>query len=84
MKIYSNKYFVNNRGYLGHYNSIVRLMNPKNILKKGFAIVNFQGRILKDGETIVPGNELKISMNTYEINTKVISKIKMDGSESNL
>ena len=59
-------------------------MSPKNILKKGFAIVSQKGRILKNAETIIPGNHLVISMELYEINTKVISKSKNNGTESEL
>ena len=84
LKIFSNKYLINQKGYLGHYESIVKLMSPKNILKKGFAIVSQKGRILKNAETIIPGNDLVISMELYEINTKVISKSKNNGTESEL
>ncbi len=59
-------------------------MSPKNILKKGFAIVSQKGRILKSAETIIPGNDLIITMELYEINTKVISKSQKNGTESDL
>ena len=84
LKIFSNKYFINYRGYLGHYESIVKLMSPKNILKKGFAIISQKGKILKDAETIIPGNDLTITMESFDINTKVISKTQNNGRESNL
>jgi exodeoxyribonuclease VII large subunit len=76
---FSNKYLINKHGYLGHYESIVKLMSPKNILNKGFAIVKRNGKILNSAEGVIPGNELMISMAEYDINTKVISKIKSDG-----
>ena len=84
LKIFSNKYLVNQRGYLGHYQSIIKLMSPKNILKKGFAIISSKGKILVDAESINSGSELTITMESYDINTKVTSKIKNNGTESNL
>lgn len=84
MKIFSNKYFANQRGYLGHYSSIVKIVSPQNILKKGFAIISHKGKIVKDAESITPGSDLVITMNEDEINTKVTSKTKINGRESNL
>ena len=74
--IFSNKYLINRRGYLGHYESIVKLMSPKNILKKGFAIISQNGKILNNAESIFNGEELNILMESFEIKTKVISKTK--------
>ncbi|MCG3165636.1 MAG: Exodeoxyribonuclease 7 large subunit [Bacteroidia bacterium] len=79
LKIFSSKYYINQRGYIGHYVSIVKLMSPKNILKKGFAIVSHNGKILKSADAINPGNDLVITMEKYDVNTKVISKTKKDG-----
>ncbi|MBK6834231.1 MAG: hypothetical protein IPG89_08170 [Bacteroidetes bacterium] len=83
-KSYSNKYLVNQRGYLGHYESLVRIMSPKNILKKGFAIVSRKSRILKSGEDLTIGEEISISMQDYNLTTKLITKTKKDGTESEL
>ena len=84
LKVFSNKYLVNQKGYLGHYQSIIKLMSPKNILKKGFAIISSKGKILANAESINSGSDLTITMESYDINTKVISKIKNNGTESNL
>lgn len=84
IKSYSNKYLVNQKGYLGHYESLVRIMSPKNILKKGFAIVSRKNKILKSGEDLAIGEEISISMQDYTLSTKLITKIKKDGTESEL
>ncbi len=76
LNLNSNKFLTRQNNFLNHYVSVMKLMNPQNILKKGFAIVSQKGKILKDGESIDNGSELTISMSDYEINTKVISKIK--------
>jgi len=79
LKLFSNKFIINQRGYIGHYEKIVSIMRPENILKKGFAIVSQKGKILKDVEDVNPGSDLTISTNNYEINTKVITKTKKNG-----
>ncbi|MEO6305781.1 MAG: exodeoxyribonuclease VII large subunit, partial [Bacteroidia bacterium] len=84
LKSFSGKYLVNSRGYLNHYNSIVKLMSPKNILKKGFAIISQNDKILKDASAIEAGATLKITMSDFDLNTKVISKTKNDGRETDI
>lgn len=79
LKVYSKKYLVNMRGYVGHFDSVVKLMSPDNILKKGFAIISLKGKILKNAEAINAGDELSIEMEDYKINTKVISKSNKNG-----
>ena len=84
MQVNLKKLLLNKKGYVGHFDSIIKLMNPRNILKKGFAIVSHKGQILKNAETIQLGNEITISMLDYDINTKVTSKTKSDGTEPNV
>lgn len=84
LQVFSNKYLINKKGYLGHCESVIKLMSPKNILRKGFAIVSQKGKILKDATAILPGGDLIVTMEEYEISTKVLSKIKTDGRKSDL
>ncbi|WP_435354251.1 exodeoxyribonuclease VII large subunit [Emticicia sp. SJ17W-69] len=76
LKSFSNKYLINQRGYLGHYQSIIRLMSPDNILKKGFAIIRKDNKIIKNAESINFGSEINIEMEDYKITAKTISKTK--------
>jgi exodeoxyribonuclease VII large subunit len=56
-------------------------MSPKSILKRGFAIVKYKDKVIKDAESITPGSNLLITMADTEINTTVISKTQHDGSK---
>jgi exodeoxyribonuclease VII large subunit len=76
--LFTEKYFTNKKGYVGHYQEVIKLMRPENILKKGFAIVSQKGKILKDASSIEPGSEINISMDQFEIQTKVLSKKQKD------
>lgn len=84
IQLFAKKYIVNYRGYLGHYESVIKLMSPNSILKRGFAILTLNGRILKNASTIQPGNEIIVSMEDYEVTSKVLTKTKSDGSKSYL
>ncbi|MGY0036990.1 hypothetical protein [Pedobacter sp. NJ-S-72] len=77
-------YFANHARYIGHFELVVRMMSPQNILNKGFAIVKVNGSIVSNADTIIPGTELTISFASSEINTKVLSKIPRNGKEFEL
>ena len=84
LKSYNRMYFLNHSRYISHFESVVRLMSPQNILNKGFAIVKVNGRIISDTAGILPGMEMIVSLAAEEINTKVIAKTKRDGKEFEL
>lgn len=79
LKVFSTNYFRNHRGYVGHFAEVVKLMRPENILKKGFAILKRKGDIIKSPESISAGEDLTITMEAFDINTKVISKTPTNG-----
>jgi exodeoxyribonuclease VII large subunit len=82
---YFSKQLLNNqKSYLGHFVSIVKLMSPANLLKKGFAIVIKDRKIIKDAEPISTGNDISVVMHDYILKTKVTSKSNTNGTESNL
>lgn len=84
MKSFNRMYFVNQTRYIGHFESVVRLMSPQNILNKGFAIVKVNGTIVSDAAQIVPGTEMTVTLAATEINTKVLSKSTRNGKEFEL
>jgi exodeoxyribonuclease VII large subunit len=84
LKSFATGYFLHQHSHIQHHISVFKLMSPKNILKKGFAIVKQKGKILKDAEGIEAGNELIITLYETEITTKVISKNTTHGTENEL
>lgn len=74
IKSYNRIYFLNKQTHLDHYQSLVRLMSPQNILNKGFAIVKLENQIINNADLIEPGQELKIQLSKTEIHTIVQSK----------
>lgn len=84
IKSYNRMYFINQARYISHFESVVRLMSPQNILNKGFAIVKVGDRIISDASLVEPGAELTITLAAAEINTKVLSKTNRNGKEFEL
>lgn len=74
VKAFSRNFMAHEKIHLKHYQSIVKLMSPQNILNKGFAIIMIDGEIINNAESVRPGNELTIQMARAEIKTTVKSK----------
>lgn len=80
IKIFSHKYLVNQKGYVGHFVSLINMMRPENILKKGFAIIKQNGVIISSSDKIKQGDELSITMEKHIISTTVNSKSDNEGT----
>lgn len=77
---YNRMYFANKRGYISHFQSVVKLMSPQNILNKGFAILKVNGRIAGTAADIEEGMTLTVRLASTEIKTTVISKSTLNGN----
>lgn len=84
LKTFNTQYQKNKRGYLGHYISIIKMMAPENILKKGYAIVKVNNKITSNPEDIKIGNEIDIILYDNLIKTTVKQKSKYNGTDLNL
>jgi exodeoxyribonuclease VII large subunit len=81
---FAKKYFVNQQRYLGHYDSVVRMMSPLNILKKGFAIIYYEGKITANADNIKTGEDITIRLSGQELLANLKSKKDINGDEFNL
>jgi exodeoxyribonuclease VII large subunit len=66
--------------HLNHLSSVINMMSPVNILKKGFAIIFHENKIIASSENLTTGSEIKIKMNDAEIISTVIRKEKLHGN----
>jgi exodeoxyribonuclease VII large subunit len=83
LKTFVQQYLKNKRGYLEHHVSMIRIMKPDNILKRGFAIVKSRGKIVSNADGIESGSKLDIILSGDRLNATVNEKTKHDGSEFN-
>lgn len=84
LKSFNNKFLINQRGFIGHYDSICKIMSPLNILKKGFAIVYQNDKIAINGSTIMPSDIIKIRLAESEITASVTKNNNASGSDYNI
>ena len=84
LKLFAGKHVIKQLSDLEHFSSLIKTMHPENILKKGFAVVKVDGKIVKDAKNIQEGNDLTLTLSDAEIKTKVISKTKLNGKEYDL
>jgi len=68
----------NKNNELVHHQSLLKLIDPKNLLKKGFAIISKNGKIIVSGKNVEKGDELTIEMNQHSITTEVKSTKKYE------
>ncbi|WP_316811861.1 exodeoxyribonuclease VII large subunit [Pedobacter heparinus] len=78
---YNRIYFSGKRSHIAHFQSVVRLMSPQNILNKGFAILKVNGRIASNADQIAAGTTLTVRLAAATIETTVINKSAIDGND---
>ncbi len=84
LKTFTSQYLRNERGYLGHYNSNIKMMAPDNILKKGYAILKLNGKITSNPDDIKVGDDLDIIISDSLLKTTVNQKSKYNGNDTNI
>ncbi|MCD0472546.1 exodeoxyribonuclease VII large subunit [Flavobacterium sp. JAS] len=84
LKTFTNQYLRNQKGYLGHYSSSIRMMSPENILKKGYAIVRVNDKITSNADTIAVGDTMDVILSDAIFKTTVKEKTKYNGRDTDL
>lgn len=69
---------------MNHFVKVMKLMSPVNILKKGFAIISMNDKVLINTDDVAVGSKLKINMYQSEIDTVVTKKDDTDGKKYDL
>ncbi len=84
LRAFNTLYLKSQRGYLNHYVSVVKMMSPDNILKKGFAVVKVNNKITSNPDKIGVGDEIEIILANTQIQSTVKNKTKYNGTEFNI
>lgn len=82
LKTFNTLYQKNKRGYLGHYISIIKMMSPENILKKGYAIIKVNNEITSNPDDLKIGKDIEILLSDTIIKTTVKQKTKYNGKDN--
>jgi exodeoxyribonuclease VII large subunit len=65
---------------LEHLTRLFRMASPEEVLRRGFAIVKLEGRIIADADEVTAGKNLQVILKGTEIETKVVSKKIANGT----
>ena len=84
LKSYNTIFLRKQQNYINHYVTVIKLMSPDNILKKGFAIVKANNKITSNPDDILLGSDIEIILSNTQIKTTVKQKSKYNGTEFNL
>lgn len=84
IKAFNSRLIRDQGGYLAHFNSVVKMMSPANILNKGFAIVKVDDKITSNPDKVTIGKTISIVLADQEITTTVKNKKNYDGNDFNI
>jgi exodeoxyribonuclease VII large subunit len=84
IKTFKSQYFKNQKSYLGHFKSVINMMSPMNILKKGFAVIKVDDHIISNPDEITAGKEIEIILADTQIQTIVKNKSPYHGNDFNI
>jgi exodeoxyribonuclease VII large subunit len=68
------------RGYLGHFEVYFNAVSPASTLKRGFAIIMKNGKILSDPITLKKGDTFSVIMKETELQAELKNKKEYDGN----
>ena len=71
--------FQDEAGRLEHFTSLTRLVSPANILKRGYALLEQDGRILSSAWQLDPGSPLHVRTADADITTQIQTIVPHDG-----
>jgi exodeoxyribonuclease VII large subunit len=59
------------------------LLNPENVLQRGYSITSMNGRILKDNSQIKEGDTIDTQLYKGSLRSKVVERKRRDGEKEN-
>jgi exodeoxyribonuclease VII large subunit len=69
---------------LEHHQKSITMMSPQNILRKGYAIVKVNQKIINNAKNIEAGQEIEVILKDAKLKSTVKEKIQCDGRETDL
>lgn len=74
----------NRHARLEHLTSLLKMSSPEEVLKRGFAIVKLNDRIITDPSELGKGDQLQVILKDTEIETTITAKNKYHGKDFTL
>lgn len=77
--LHTKMYLMKQKSYLEQFHAVARLLDPENIVKKGFAILYYKDKVTPSGKDIPVGAEVMIQLSDSKMTAKVTAKNNIDG-----
>lgn len=84
LKGHTQAYMRNQRGYLGHFITLFRMMAPDAILKRGFAYVKHRNKVVVNTQGLQKGDAIEVVMEKETLQVQLTSKNSNNGSAFNV
>lgn len=76
----ASRYLKNQKGYLSHIVTMVKISSPEKLLKRGYAIVRKGGKVMAGSGSIVAGDEITVEQYEAILSVQVQKRIEKDNS----
>jgi len=80
----ANDYLRRDKLTLEHHQKSILMMSPQNILRKGYAIVKVNEKIISSAQNIEAGQEIEVILKDAKLKSTVKEKIQYNGKETDL
>lgn len=84
LSTFRHQFIKNQRGYLQHYVSWVKMASPEHTLQRGFAIVRKDNKIITDAGEVKKGDDIVVVMHSSQLTSTVKEIKKTDGSTDHI
>ncbi|CAL1519311.1 exodeoxyribonuclease VII large subunit [Chitinophaga sp. MM2321] len=74
LRSFNRLYTQRKRGELAHYETLFKLMSPVNILKRGFAIIYQDKKIINNALSLSPGSQISVLLQDAELEATITAK----------
>jgi len=84
IQVFSRKLLQQKQQQLEHHATVIRILSPAALLKKGFAMVYHNGQVVTDAAALETGDTITVQLADAAVHATITSKTTIDGNESDI
>lgn len=81
LKTANMQYHRNQKRKLDNFTMLFKMISPNNILKKGYAIIKLEGKVISDSKVLEPGMEIDVILSQTVITSTIQKKSDYNGTD---
>ncbi|RYJ44270.1 exodeoxyribonuclease VII large subunit [Flavobacterium beibuense] len=75
------QYNKNRKRELDNFTTLFKMISPRNLLKKGYAIIKLEGKVISNPEMLEPGMKIDVILSQTALTATIQNKTDYDGTE---